>query len=227
MMCGFGGTDVQCSSEEEVGAAAAQCRSLPGVLVDEVSFVSPNEECEAADGAPSWFIINGQKTPRDSSSVFFFSPVAIISSAALSWKGMLFLKKKKKCATWSHKLKCWEINFMCVKFPHAAVGPALQPAESDCAPLFAKWDWGSDLRRATYSSSLLLGEERRTRLSTVFFPQQKKSSTIRSDGLEKQLELPWRSGRQSAAEATADGGRRADRCCPQNSPIKLTRAGWA
>lgn len=53
MMWGFGGTDVQCSSEEEVGAAAAQCRSLPGVLVDEVSFVSPNEECEAADGAPS------------------------------------------------------------------------------------------------------------------------------------------------------------------------------
>lgn len=47
------GTDVPCRHEGEVGAAAAQCRSLPGVLVDEMSFVSPNEECQAADGAPS------------------------------------------------------------------------------------------------------------------------------------------------------------------------------
>lgn len=53
MLWGFQGTDVRCRHEEEVGAAAAQCRSLPGVLVDEMSFVSPNEECQAADGTPS------------------------------------------------------------------------------------------------------------------------------------------------------------------------------
>lgn len=53
MMLGSEGTDVQCRREEDVGAAAARCRGLPGVLVDEMSFVSPNEESQAAGGAPS------------------------------------------------------------------------------------------------------------------------------------------------------------------------------